>query len=171
MAEDTAEHRVIIEHPARDKVVVKATKAVVVLLLLASAGLMVIVTYGGWQALAGMQVVQIGYIVVYVVLAYFCARWQRGVLPVAAALGLILLILAAVAGPLWFDRDRVGYTQPNMDADMVGFLTLMVIPLQVLLIAFAMRGFQQDWHVEIELPQDDGYGSSYGPGEPAAGTA
>jgi presenilin-like A22 family membrane protease len=171
MAEETAEHPVIIDHPARDKPVVRATKAVVVLLLLGSAGLMVVVTFGGWQALAGMQVVQIGYIVVYVVLAFYCARWNRGVLPVAAALGLILLILAAVSGPLWFDRDRVGYTQPNMDANMVGLLTLMVIPLQVLLIAFAMRGFQQDWHVEIERPMDDGYDGSYGPGEPVPGAA
>jgi presenilin-like A22 family membrane protease len=171
MAEDPAERQVTIDHPSRHKAVVKATKTVIVLLLLVSVALMVIVTYGGWQALAGMQVVQIGYIVVYLVLAFFCWRWQRGVLPVAAALGLVLLILAAVAGPQWFDRDGLGYTQPNLDANVVGFLTLLVIPLQILLIAFAMRGFQQDWHVEVERPIDDGYGGSYGPGEPVAGTA
>jgi hypothetical protein len=171
MAEEASERRVELVHPARDKPVVKATKAVVILLLLSTAGLMVIVTVGGWQALAGMQLVQIGYIVVYLVLAFYCARWNRGVLPVAAALAIILLILAAVAGPQWFDRDRAGYTQPNMDANLVGLLTLLVIPLQVLLIAFAMRGFGQDWHVEIEQPIDEGYGGSYGPGEPVPGAA
>ncbi|TMK41996.1 MAG: hypothetical protein E6G56_02925 [Actinobacteria bacterium] len=171
MAEEAAEREVVLVHPARDKPVVKATKAVVILLLLGSAGLMVIVTIGGWQALAGLQVVQIGYIIVYLVLAFYCARWNRGVLPVAAALAIVLLILAAVAGPQWFDRDRSGYTQPNMNADLVGLLTLLLIPLQVLLIGFAMRGFGQDWHVEIEEPSDEGYGGSYGPGEPVPGAA
>jgi hypothetical protein len=29
-------------------------------------------------------------------------------------------------------------------------LTLLIIPVQMLLVAFAMRGFQQGWNVEIE---------------------
>ena len=34
-------------------------------------------------------------------------------------------------------------------------LSLVVIPVQVLLILFALRGFQQAWHVEVERPVED----------------
>jgi hypothetical protein len=30
--------------------------------------------------------------------------------------------------------------------------------VQLLLVAFAMRGFQQQWNVEVELPRDDAEG-------------
>jgi hypothetical protein len=29
-------------------------------------------------------------------------------------------------------------------------LTLLIVPVQMLLVAFAMRGFQQGWNVELE---------------------
>ena len=32
----------------------------------------------------------------------------------------------------------------------------MTVPVQFLLIAFAMRGFSQDWHVEVERPRGTG---------------
>jgi hypothetical protein len=158
MAEQGRSPDVVIEYPNRGKPVVLATKAVVILLLLASVGLMLLVTIGGWSALAGMQPVQIGYMLVYLVLAYYAARWNRGVLPLAAALAIILLIFAIVAGPQWFSRDKTGYTQPLFGANLVGLLTLLIIPVQVLLIVFAMRGFQQDWHVEVEHHPDEPYG-------------
>jgi hypothetical protein len=158
MAEQGSGPDVVIDYPNRDKPVVKATKAVVILLLLASVGLVLIITIGGWSALAGLQPVQIGYMLVYLILAYYAARWNRGVLPLAAALAIILLIFAVVAGPQWFNRDKAGFTQPLLTANLLGLLTLLVIPVQVLLIAFAMRGFQQDWHVEVERPADGSYG-------------
>ena len=51
---------------------------------------------------------QIAYIAIYVLLAYYAHRWNRGVLPVAAALAVLLMIFAAVAAPGWFDRDKGG---------------------------------------------------------------
>ena len=77
--------------PNREKASSKATKAVVILLLLVSAGLILIVTLGGWSKLAGMQVVQIGYLLVYLIMAFYVARWNRGVLPIAAALAIIVV--------------------------------------------------------------------------------
>jgi hypothetical protein len=145
---------VVIVHPNRDKPVVKATKATVILLLLASAGLMTIVMIGGWKVLAGQKPTLIGYILVYLILAFYAGRWNRGVLPVAAALAIILGIFALVAGPQWFARDKTGFQTPALSADLLGLLTFLVVPVQVLLIAFAMRGFQQDWHVEAELRSD-----------------
>jgi hypothetical protein len=46
-----------------------------------------------------------------------------------------------------------------------------VIPVQVLLIFFAMRGFQQDWHVEVERSRDEDYDDDYeeGPYTPPTG--
>ena len=145
---------VVIEHPNREKASSKATKAVVVLLLLASVALMLIVTIGGWDVLEGAKAVQIGYMLVYVVMAFYVARWNRGVLPVAAALGIILLIFAAVATPEWFDRDKDGFSNPTINEDVLGLITAILIPVQILLIAFAMRGFSQAWNVEVERSAD-----------------
>jgi len=141
---------VIITHPNRDKPVVQATRATVVLLLLASAALVAIVTIGGWSVLEGAAPVQIGYILVYVVFAFYAARWNRGVLPVSAVLAVFLAIFALVAGPGWFDRNKSGFAQPSIDAGLLGLLTLLIVPVQILLVTFAMRGFQQGWNVELE---------------------
>jgi presenilin-like A22 family membrane protease len=147
---DATSAGVIVTHPNRDKPVVQATRATVVLLLLASAALVLIVTIGGWSVLQGAVPVQIAYVIVYLTLAFYAMRWNRGVLPVSAVLAVLLLIFALVAGPGWFDRDKAGFSQPSIDAGLLGVLTLLIAPLQVLLVAFAMRGFQQGWNVELE---------------------
>jgi hypothetical protein len=157
---------VVITHPNRDKPVVQATRATVVVLLLVSAGLVLIVTVGGWSVLEGMVPVQILYIAVYLTLAYFAARWNRGVLPVAAALAVLLAIFALVAGPAWFDRDKAGFAQPTIDAGLLGLLTLLIVPVQMLLVAFAMRGFNQGWNVELERHEAGAGGEHLGPTAP-----
>jgi len=152
---------VIITHPNRHKPVVRATRATVIVLLLASAALVLIVTVGGWSVLESAIPVQIGYIAVYVTLAFFAGRWNRGVLPVAAALAVLLTIFALVAGPAWFNRDKSGFAQPALNAGLLGLLTLLIVPVQMLLVAFAMRGFSQGWNVELERgapsPRADGF--------------
>jgi hypothetical protein len=153
MAEEQREG-VILERPNREKASSKATKAIVVLLLLASVGLMLIVSVGGWSALEGAKPMLIGYMAVYVIMAFYCWRWNRGVLPLAAALAIVLLIFAAIAGPQWFARDKSGFTNPDLNESVLGLITLLLIPVQVLLIGFAMRGFQQEWHVEVERRVD-----------------
>jgi hypothetical protein len=141
---------VVITHPNRDKAVVQATRATVIVLLLVSAALVLIVTVGGWSVLQGATPVQIAYVLVYLTLAFFAWRWNRGVLPVSAVLAVLLLIFALVAGPGWFARDKSGFAQPSLDAGLLGVLTLLIVPVQMLLVAFAMRGFQQGWNVELE---------------------
>jgi hypothetical protein len=145
----------VLIHPNRDKAESKATKAIVVLLLLTSAGLIAVVTLGGWSQLQGAQVISFGYIVVYVVMAYFVSRWNRGVLPVAAALAILFAVVAAVAGPAWFERDKAGFDDPALDPSILGLLTVILVPVQLLLIAFAMRGFQQQWNVEVEVTPEE----------------
>jgi hypothetical protein len=147
-----------IEHPNRKKASSKTTRAIVVVLLLASALLMAIISIGAWDEIAGAKALQVIYIVLYVMLAYFVARWSRGVLPVGAALAIVLAIFALVSVPGWYERDRPGFTEPPLSADVVGLLTALLIPLQLLLIFFAMRGFQQAWNVEVEHPVERGEG-------------
>lgn len=150
-----------IERPNRKKASAKLTKFVVFLLLIASAVLLVIVTLGGWEKLAGARSMQIAYIVLYVLMGLLVLRWNRGVLPLAAALAIILGIFAAIAGPQWFARQKPGFAAPALDESVLGLVTLIIVPVQVLLIAFAMRGFAQAWNVEVEVRD----GESYRPGD------
>jgi hypothetical protein len=144
-----------IEHPNRKKAASKITRLIVVVLLLASAGLLALVTWGGWDTLEGAKALQIFYILLYLVMAFFVLRWSRGVLPVTSALAIIMLIFAAVSAPQWFDRDKAGFTSPALDESLLGLLTALIVPLQILLIAFAMSGFRQAWNVEVEHSLDD----------------
>jgi hypothetical protein len=88
-------------------------------------------------------------------MAFYVARWNRGVLPVAAALAILIAVVAAVAAPAWFERDKAGFEDPALDPSMLGLLTAIIVPVQLLLIAFGMRGFQQQWNVEIEVAPGD----------------
>src|SRR5215210_4142607 len=154
MADDTRDD-VRIEHPNRKKATSKVTRLIVIVLLLASAGLLAIISWGGWDTLEGAKPLQIAYIVFYLVMAFFVLRWSRGVLPLTAAMAIIMLIFAAVSAPQWFDRDKAGFTSPNLDESLLGLLTALMVPLQILLIAFAMSGFRQAWNVEVEHSPDE----------------
>jgi len=94
-------------------------------------------------------------------------RWSRGLLPMAAALAILLLIIAVIAGTglagtSWFDRNHPGYAAPQsllggkgLTPDVLGFVTVLMIPVEVLLIVFAMIGFAQGWNVEIEVSMEE----------------
>jgi hypothetical protein len=140
--------------PNREKNEAKATKVLVSIVLLASAALLLIVTLGGWERLQGGSVgaVTIAWAALYILFAILVIRWQRGVLPVAAALAVLMLIFAAVSAPGWFARDKDGLTSPAIPEELIGLLVVILIPVQILLIAVAMFGFNQNWHVEEERP-------------------
>jgi hypothetical protein len=138
--------------PNREKAEAKSAKAMVTLLLLISAGLVLIITIGGWSRLEGGWALNLPYVILYVLFAFYVWRWQRGVLPVASALAIILAIFAAISAPAWFDRAKDGLSSPALPEEMLGLLTLLIIPLQLILIAVAMFGFNQEWHVEEERP-------------------
>jgi hypothetical protein len=154
MAERVSEDT-YLDRPNRRKASSKATKAIVALLLVVSAAIVAVIAIGGWDTLEGAKPLQIAYIVTYLVMAFLVMRWNRGVLPLAAALAIVLLIFAAVSGPAWFDRDKPGLADPALGADLLGLLSLILVPIQILLIAFALRGFQQSWNVEVERPTDE----------------
>jgi hypothetical protein len=145
----------VLVHPNRDKGESKATKAAVTLLLVVSAVLILIITFGGLSQLQGMVVVAIGWALIYLVMAWYVNKWQRGVLPVAAGMAILLAVIAGVAAPGWFARDKTGFEDPALPAAMLGLLTLILIPVQVVLIGVATRAFQQKWNVEVEVPRED----------------
>jgi hypothetical protein len=154
-------------YPNRDKPESKQTRAIVTVLLLVSAFLIATITIGGWDFLQGAKPVNIFYVLVYVLFAYYTTRWNRGVLPVVSALSVILIIFCAVAAPAWFARDKDGFDSPPLPESLIGFLTLALIPVAILLIVFAMRGFQQSWNVEAGSRADlEARGLLGGPGEP-----
>src|SRR3954453_7738331 len=129
--EDNGEDRVIY-HPNQDKASSKATKAIVVLLLIVSAVLTLLVTIGGWSNLQGAKIIAVFFILVFFVMAYFVARWNRGVLPLAAGLSVILGVFAVIAAfgtGSWFDRGGDGYNHSGIPPDLVGLLCVVMLPV------------------------------------------
>jgi lysylphosphatidylglycerol synthetase-like protein (DUF2156 family) len=170
MEASSSDNDIVIVHPNRRGAEAKATKAAVILLLVASAAITAIVTFGGWSKLEGAQIWAIFYIVIYLVMAYLVSQWNRGILPVAAALAILFAVVALVAAPAWFDRDKTGFADPALPPDILGLLTAILVPLQVLLIAFAMRAFSQKWNIEVEVTRDEAerrYGRGSGTRRPA----
>jgi hypothetical protein len=149
--------------PNREKAGSITTKFVLVLLLLATAALAGVIAICGWSLLkggAGMGVVCVIYALLYALFAFLVARWSRGILPVAAALSMILAIFCAVGAQSWFDRDRAGFDEALLPSSVLGALVIILGLLQLVLIAAAFYGFSQEWHVEEERPI--GSGEDYG---------
>jgi hypothetical protein len=140
--------------PNREKAESNAMRAIIVFVLLVSAGMVFVITLGGWQRLQGASVgaMSLIYAGLYLLFAFLVARWNRGVLPVASALAVILAIFAAIAGPAWFDRSKDGLSGPALPDDLLGLLCLLLVPVQLILIVVSMIGFNQNWHVEEERP-------------------
>lgn len=143
-----AEIHVKAHRPNRELPESKHTRAIVVIILFASATVMALVTVAGWGELAGMNLIQIVYIALYVLFAVLVLGWNRGTLAMAVALALVLIIFAAVAAPGWFDRGKSGFEAPLLPENLLGLMTLSIIPLQLLLIVFSLRGIKQQWNIE-----------------------
>jgi lysylphosphatidylglycerol synthetase-like protein (DUF2156 family) len=145
--------------PNREKASSITTKAVMVLLLLATAGLCLLVTIGGWSLLQGgpgMGVACLVFVLLYLLFAFRVAVWSRGVLPVAAALSILLLIFAAVGADSWFQRNKTGFDTAILPDTLIGTILVVMIPLQIVVITVAMIAFNQEWQVEEERPIGSG---------------
>jgi hypothetical protein len=162
--------------PNREKASSKVVRLIVVLLLLITALLMLAVTIGGWSKLQGLKPADFIWAAVYVIIAfYIMSRWARGLLPIAAAMAILLLITAVIAGTgasgtSWFDRSNPGFASAQslfggtgLSPDTLGALTVLLIPVQALVIFFAMFGFAQGWNVELEVPIDEARRRGYNP--------
>ncbi|MBJ7355184.1 MAG: hypothetical protein JHC98_10205 [Thermoleophilaceae bacterium] len=117
--------------------------------------MLLIVAFGGWSLLVGAKIPILVFAVIYAGFAYFIWEWRRGMLPVIAALAVIMAIFALVAGPDWFARDKAGYNDPTLPSALLGIVTLGLIPVQMLLVVVSMWGFNQKWNVEEEIHPDE----------------
>jgi hypothetical protein len=163
--------------PNREKAESVTTKFVIVVLLLVTAAIMFLITIGGFSVLQGgigMGILALLYCGLYVLFAFLVFRWNRGVLPMAAAFSVLLMIFAAVGASSWFDRDKSGFSSTLLPPSLIGLFMLILVPLSILVVAVSLVGFNQEWHVEEERPigQGEDYGAGSEPpppddGEPA----
>ena len=153
--------------PNREKAGSVTTKFVLVFLLAATAALSALIAITGFSLMtggSGMSVMCLIYAALYAFFAFLVARWNRGILPVAAALSMILAIFCAVGANSWFARDKSGFEDGLLPVSLIGLLVVVLALLQIVLIAAALYGFNQEWHVEEERPI--GAGEDYGAGAP-----
>jgi len=153
--------------PNREKAGSVTTKFVIAILLLATAVIAAVITIGGWSLLkggGGMGIVCAIYAILYFFFAFLVARWNRGILPVVAALSTILAIFCAVGADSWFARDKPGFDEAGLSSSLIGTLVIILGLLQIVVIVAAFYGFSQEWHVEEERPI--GSGEDYGAGAP-----
>jgi hypothetical protein len=147
----------VIEHPNRAKGASQAMRAVVVVVLVLSALLIAVITFGGWSALAGMKAICVVWVILNLVFAYYVSKWTRGVLPVVATLAMMMTVFALIAIPSWVDREGFGYAQPALSSSLLASLTAILVALQVLVIIASMYAFSQQWNVEVEhWPAEEG---------------
>jgi len=155
--------------PNREKPGSVTTKWVIVLLLLLTAVLSAVITVGGWSVMDGGDgtgIVCAVYAILYAFFAFLVARWRRGILPLAAALSMILAIFCAVGADSWFARDKTGFTEASLSSSTVGVLVIVLMIVQLAVIVAALYGFNQAWNVEEERPI--GSGEDYGAGAGAS---
>jgi len=154
----------VVTYPNRERPSSQATKLLVVVVLSISTVLMLLATIGGWSKLEGLIPLNIAWCLVYLVIARYVLRWARGLLPIAATLGALMLTFTVIAttsldGVTWSDRDSPGYAPAHSLFGGGGFssgtltaLTVAIAVSQALLILVAMRGFSQGWNIEYEVP-------------------
>jgi hypothetical protein len=148
-------------------------KIVITFLLLATAALAVIIAITGFSLMSGgtgMALVCLLFGLLYAFFAYLVFRWNRGILPVAAALSMILAIFCAVGADSWFARDKGGFEEGLLPASLIGLLVVLLALLQIILMAAALYGFNQEWHVEEErlIGSSEDYGAGAPPENGAA---
>jgi hypothetical protein len=140
--------------PNREKAQSKTTKAIVAFVLLVSAALIIVICIGGWERMQSsmIAIMTLFWAALYIFFAILIMNWNRGLLPVAASLAVIMTIFAAVAAPGWFSRSKDGLDSPILPEDLLGLLVIVLIPVQILLIVVSLIAFGQEWHVEEERP-------------------
>jgi hypothetical protein len=191
MFRSMAQHRTLtpgyaVVYPNREKASSHFTKAIIAIIMLVSVALMLIVTIGGWSKLQGLKPVNFVWIIAYLIMAFYIfTRWARGLLPITAGLAILLLMMSVIAGvgasgTSWFDRSHSGFAGAQslfggggLSPDFLGLITILIAPVQVLLIFFAMFGFAQGWNVEMEVPIEEAKRRGYPPAQtgPPAGPA
>src|SRR3954471_4011816 len=119
--------------PNREKVESVTTKVVLVFLLAATSIIALIIGIAGFSLMTGgtgMAVITLIYGLLYAFFAFLVARWNRGILPVVAALSMILAIFCAVGANSWFARDKAGFEDVLLPVGLIGVFVVVLALLQ-----------------------------------------
>ena len=151
--------------PNREKATSITTKFVLVLLLAATTIVAALITITGFSLMtggSGMGIICLIYVVLYAFFTFLVLRWNRGILPVVAALSTILAIFCITGANSWFARDKSGFDEGLIPSSAIGVLVIVLLLLQLVVVAVSLYAFNQNWHVEEERPI--GSGEDYGAG-------
>lgn len=149
--------------PNRAEASSQTMRFIVVLLQIVSAALMTVIVFGGWSLLTGGPLwggISLLIVLIFLLLGVMTVRWSRGALTLTIAFAVLMLIFAAIGFESWFARDKTGFTDAALPSDLLGLLTLIMIPLQLGLAVAASLAFRQEWHVEEERPIGSGDGDA-----------
>ena len=142
-------------NPNRHRAESKATRSAVILLLVVSSILTAVVAIAGVPVASGMNILVFVFVGIFLGSAYYVIKWSRGALALAAAFAVLFALLSIVAAPGWFQRDQTGFAEPLLPAAVIGLIVVALVPIQLLLVAFAMRGFNQGWNIEVPVPEEE----------------
>jgi len=151
--------------PNREKSRSITTKFVLVLLLAATTVVAALITVTGFELMiggGGMSIICLIYVLLYAFFTFLVLRWNRGILPVIAALSTILAIFCITGVDSWFAREKSGFDEGLISSSAIGVLVIVLLILQLVVVAVSLYAFNQNWHVEEERPI--GYGEDYGAG-------
>lgn len=151
--------------PNREKAKSITTKFVLALLLAATTVVAALVTITGFSLMiggSGMSIICLIYVLLYAFFTFLVLRWNRGILPVVAALSTILAIFCITGANSWFARDKSGFDEGLISSSAIGVLVIVLLILQLIVVAVSLYAFNQNWHVEEERPI--GSGEDYGAG-------
>lgn len=138
-----------IEWPNREKASSKTMRAVVILTIAISTGLMALISLLGWDMFQQARTFQLIFMAINVIFIIQILRWSRGVLPMAAGLATIVAIFGGVSVSSWWARDSAGYNDAALSGTL-GTLTLLMVIVQGVVIVLAIAAFTQNWQIEVE---------------------
>jgi hypothetical protein len=163
----------VITYPNREKTSSQVTKVLTAAVLVLSAVVILLMTFGGWSKMEGLIPLDIIWCLVYLVMAWYVIKWARGLLPMAAALGALMLTCAVIAltgytGVAWSDRSGSGYTAihsifggTGFSAGTMNLLVVIVAITQIALIVIALQAFGQGWNIEYEIPAEEAHAKGH----------
>jgi hypothetical protein len=138
-----------LEYPNRDKASSKLMRVLVIVALLISSALITIVSIRGWDLMQDAKTLNIAFVALNIIFVIQLLRWSRGVLPMSAGLAAFVGIFSGVSIRSWYERDAPGYLDANLSADL-GFLTILIFAMQLVIIVLAITAFTQNWQIEVE---------------------
>lgn len=138
-----------LEYPNRDKASSKLMRVLVIVALLISSALITIVSVRGWDLMQDAKTLNIAFVALNLVFVIQLLRWSRGVLPMSAGLAAFVGIFSGVSIRSWYERDAPGYLDAQLSADL-GFLTILIFAMQLVIIVLAITAFTQNWQIEVE---------------------